>query len=103
MGHFGLMARIAAKEFKQIAIKDRGMTLCCCAVTFGVSYATWYTYYLATKGPEVNYLRGSNADPWVQYGSDYQQKWINWGELQTKHIPKAGPAEAYEAIGQKAP
>lgn len=99
----GLMTRLALKEFWNAGKKDRGLTLLHFSVTVGVAYASWYTYFLAAKGPEVNYLRGSNGDPFERYGSDYTHKWRFWTseEIETKHLPLPGPEEAHEAIGRK--
>jgi len=99
----GLMTRLALKEFFHAGKKDRGLSLLHFSVSFGVAYATWYTYYLAAKGPEVNYLRGSNGDPFERYGPDYAHKWRFWTseEIDTKNKPRAGPEEAHEAVGRK--
>merc|ERR1712002_656257 len=100
---FGLIIKLFMKEFKHVGIKDRGQTLLNVSTAAGVAYATWYTYYLAAYGPEVNYLRGSNGDPYERYGTDYAHKWRLWttDEIETIHLPRPAPEEAFEAIGRK--
>jgi len=97
----GLQFKLFMKEIGFASRFDRGFSLLGVSLGFGCVYATWYTYYLAVKGPEVNYLRGSNGDPHERYPPTYQQKWFNHGELGVQPKERAGPEEAWEAIGMK--
>merc|ERR1712189_83220 len=93
--------RIFVREIAGASKHDRGFLLLGTSLGFGCCYAAWYTYYLAAYGAEVSYLRGTNEDPYTRYPTTYQNKLYNRGELNTKDLPRAGPAEAWEAIGIK--
>ena len=90
-------------DFKRSSLKDRGLSLVGATLGISLSYAAWYTGFLATKGPEVTYRHHSNPEPWAHYGNDFVAKWPRWcatGELDTTQRPRAGPKEAWDAVEQ---
>jgi len=97
---FGAMLKFAMADVKRATVKDRGLLLLGGTLSVAMVYAGWYTYALGRRGPEVNILRGSNADPWENYPTTWEPKWLNYGELDTKNRPRPGPPEAWEAIGK---
>ena len=93
--------KMAWNDFAKACVKDRGLTLIGATLAGSVGYAAFYTGFLAVKGPEVCYKRASNPEPWVHYGTDYNPKFpsiLTTGELDSSDKPRAGPAEAWDAV-----